>query len=136
MELQITLEQGKQISTEIRGHRILTDQPVESGGHNEAPAPYDLFLAAIGTCAGYYIKAYCDSKEIDTTGIRLTLAPQRDPETRAISGFLTTIFVPSTLPEKLHPVLERVAAQCAVKKTIMAGPRFEMRTVVEDQPAK
>lgn len=53
MELQITLEQGKQISTEIRGHRILTDQPVESGGHNEAPAPYDLFLAAIGTCAGY-----------------------------------------------------------------------------------
>jgi putative redox protein len=123
--------EGKQVSTQIRGHNILTDQPLEAGGQNQAPAPYDLFLASIGTCAGYYIQAYCQSKEIDPAGIRLTLALKRDPETRAVTGFLTTIFVPPTLPEKLHPVLERVAAQCAVKKTIMAHPDFEMRTVVE-----
>lgn len=130
MELQIRLGEGKQVSTEIRGHRILTDQPVSAGGLDEAPSPYDLFLASIGTCAGYYIKAYCDSKGVDSTGIELSLAVKRDPESRAVTGFRTTITVPSTLPANLHTVLERVAAQCAVKKTVMAHPEFEMHTVV------
>ena len=132
MKLQIRLGEGKRVSTEIRGHRILSDQPVEAGGDDSAPAPYELFLASIGTCAGYYVKAYCDAKGYSAEGIELTLELERDPETRAVKAFRTTLYVPSSLPGKLHPVLERVAAQCAVKKTIMASPEFIMQTRVRD----
>ena len=57
MEIKVTLEGGKRVSTRIGDHLIMTDQPAKHGGGDEAPAPYDLFLASIGTCAGFYVQS-------------------------------------------------------------------------------
>lgn len=129
MELKVSLEGNKKVSTQIGDHLILTDQPEKNGGSNSAPAPYDLFLASIATCAGFYIQSYCQNKDIDTSGIEISMAVTRDDK-KVINGFVTTISVPEEFPEKLHGVLEKVASQCAVKKTIMAGPGFVVETVV------
>ena len=128
MELKVNLEGGKRVSTHIGDHLIMTDQPEKNGGTNEAPAPYDLFLASIATCAGFYIQSYCDNKNIDSTGIEITLNVTRD-EKQSINGFITTIHVPEDIPEKYHNTLKKVAAQCAVKKTIMNNPQFVVETV-------
>ena len=128
MELKVTLEGGKRVATRVGNHVIETDQPKESGGDDSAPAPYDLFLASIATCVGFYIQSYCETKDIDVTGIRITLNATRDPESRQVSGFVTTIEVPPSLPDKLYPVLCKVAEQCAVKKTIMSNPSFVVKT--------
>lgn len=129
MELKVKLEGGKKISTQIGDHLIMTDQPVKHGGENTAPAPYDLFLASIATCAGFYIQAYCENKHIDSSGISITLRPTRDSEKKTIIGFVTTIHVPESIPQKLHAALKKVAEQCAVKKTIMNNPEFVVETV-------
>lgn len=129
MELKVTLEGGKRVATRVGNHLIMTDQPTKSGGDDSAPAPFDLFVASIATCVGFYIQAYCENKGIDSSGIDITLGTKRDPETKHITGFVTTIHVPPELPEKLHPALKRVAEQCAVKKTIMSNPAFEVETV-------
>lgn len=128
MELKVTLEGDKKVSTQIGDHLIMTDQPVKHGGTNSAPAPYDLFLASIATCAGFYVQSYCDNKNIDSSGIEITLTVKRD-EKKAINGFITTIYVPEEIPEKLHGALKRVASQCAVKKTIMNNPDFIIETI-------
>ena len=128
MELKVTLEGNKKVSTHIGDHLIMTDQPEKNGGSNIAPAPYDLFLASIATCAGFYVQSYCDNKNIDSSGIEITLKVKRD-EKKAINGFVTTIHVPEEIPEKLHSVLKKVASQCAVKKTIMNNPDFIVETV-------
>lgn len=128
MELKVTLEGGKKVSTHIGNHLIMTDQPEKNGGSNSAPAPYDLFLASIATCAGFYIQSYCESKNIDSNGIDLTLTVTRD-EKEAINGFVTKIHLPEHIPEKLHNVIKKVAAQCAVKKTIMKNPQFVVETI-------
>ncbi len=127
MELKVRLEGGKKVSTQIGNHLITTDQPVKQGGADSAPAPYDLFVASIGTCAGFYVQAYCESKGIDTSGIEIDLLATRD-EKKAINGFVTRITLPDTIPEKLHPAIRRVAEQCAVKKTIMKNPTFVVET--------
>lgn len=129
MELKVTLEGGKRVSTQVGDHLIVTDQPVKSGGGDSAPAPYDLFVASIATCAGFYVQSYCDSKGIDSSGINIRLNAERDPKSNKITGFTTTISLPPELPEKLYPVLEKVAAQCAVKKTISSDPSFSVRCV-------
>jgi putative redox protein len=41
------------------------------------------------------------------------------------------IVVPASFPEKYHQALIKVADQCAVKKTIMNPPQFEIRTIVK-----
>lgn len=132
MELKVTLEGNKKVSTHIGDHLIMTDQPEKQGGTNTAPAPYDLFLASIATCAGFYIQSYCENKGIDSSGIELTLSVTRD-EKKAINGFITTIHVPEEIPEKLHGALKKVAAQCAVKKTIMNNPEFIVETVPQNK---
>jgi ribosomal protein S12 methylthiotransferase accessory factor len=130
MELQVRLDGGKRVSTRIGNHEILTDQPVKAGGEDAAPAPFDLFLASIATCAGFFVQSYCSSKQIDTTGIGITLNTLRDPTSKKITTFVITIEIPSHLPEHLHKTLCKVAAQCAVTKTIESQPAF----VVEAKP--
>jgi len=129
MDFKVKLEGGRRVSTQIGDHQIMTDQPVKHGGDNSAPAPYDLFVASIGTCAGFYVQSYCQSKGIDSTGIDITLTLKHDLETKKISGFVTTIHVPEGLPKKLHSALKKVAEQCAVTKTIMNNPEIIVETV-------
>jgi ribosomal protein S12 methylthiotransferase accessory factor len=129
MELKVTLEGERRVAARVGNHVVVTDQPVKDGGNDTAPAPYDLFMASIATCAGFYVQSYCQNKNIDCSGIEITMAPQRETENGPISGFVTTIHVPASLPERLHPVLKKVAAQCAVKKTILNAPTFVVETV-------
>lgn len=128
MEVKVKLEGGRRVSTQIGDHLIMTDQPLKHGGTDSAPAPYDLFVASIGTCAGFYVQSYCESKGIDSSGIDITLHLKRDPETKKVSGFVTTIHIPEGLSEKLHSALKKVAEQCAVTKTIMNNPEFIVET--------
>lgn len=129
MEFEVKLEGGKRVATRIGDHLIVTDQPVKQGGGNTAPAPYDLFIAAIGTCAGFYVQSYCQNKGIDASDIRISLSLRRDPKTKQTNGFVTRIHLPEGFPEKLGPVLKKVAEQCAVTKTISGNPEFIVETV-------
>jgi len=108
MDFIVKLEGGKRVSTQIGDHQIMTDQPAKHGGDDcaPAPAPCDLLVASIGTCAGFYVQSYCQSKGIDWTGIDITLTLKRDLETKKISGFVTTIHVPEGLPKKTSLGLE------------------------------
>ena len=132
MELKVELQGGKRVATRIGDHLIMNDQPARHGGQDSAPAPYDLFVASIGTCAGFYVQSYCESKGIDSSGIDITLSARRDPESKKIVGFLTRIQLPEGFPAKLRPALRRAAEQCAVKKTIMNNPEFIVETVGGD----
>ena len=53
-EIKVAFSGGLRIDAEYRGFLIKTDQPVADGGEGSAPAPFDLFLASLATCAGYY----------------------------------------------------------------------------------
>jgi ribosomal protein S12 methylthiotransferase accessory factor len=69
--MEITFDGGKVVTAHTRSHAIRTDQPVDNGGGNSAPTPFDLFMASIGTCAGIYVKSFCDNRKIPTEGIRI-----------------------------------------------------------------
>ena len=63
MDIEIILEENKKVSAKIDNIIIRTDQPIEEGGQGTAGRPFDLFLASIGTCTGYYIKAFCERRK-------------------------------------------------------------------------
>lgn len=129
-EMVVTLPGGKRVDTQVGTHVIRTDQPVSSGGEDTAPAPFGLFLAAIGTCAGIYVAGFCQKRGLPTEGIRLLQRNHFDPETGVLSRVELDVEVPPSFPEKYRDALVRVADQCAVKKAIQAQPVFEVRTVV------
>lgn len=126
--MEITFEGGKVITAHSHGHKIVTDQPLDNGGGNTAPAPYDLFLASIGTCAGIYVKSFCDKRGIPTDGIKIIQNSEWDQETRLPKVIKLDIKVPEDFPEKYRSSLINVADLCAVKKTILNPPSFEIVT--------
>lgn len=122
------------MNAEFNGFVVSTDQPVKYGGENSAPSPYDYFLASLGTCAGFYILSFCQERKIPTErlSLRQRLEYGKTPEGKTfIDKIVIEILVPQEFPEKYHNALVKVADQCAVKKTILTPPRFEIRTIVE-----
>lgn len=124
--MEITFDGGKVITAHLHGHIIRTDQPVNSGGENSAPSPFELFLASIGTCAGIYVKSFCDNRKIPTEGIKITQNTIYDKESGLPSEINIDIQLPSDFPEKYRASVIHVAELCKVKNAIKTPPKFQI----------
>ena len=120
---------GKRVDAEYGGFVIRTDQPPSGGGSGSAPSPFDLFLASIATCAGIYVKGYCDARGIAIAGLGLAMRVERDPEQRMVARLVLEIMLPDGFPERHREGLVRAAELCSVKKHILQPPAFEIRSV-------
>jgi ribosomal protein S12 methylthiotransferase accessory factor len=96
--MEITFEGGKIVTAHIRDFSIRTDQSVKSGGTESAPSPFDYYLASIGTCAGVYVKSFCDNRQIPTDGIKLIQHTTFSPETGLPVNLTIEIQLPAVLP--------------------------------------
>jgi putative redox protein len=128
MEYDILFAGGKKITARYNGFSIATDQPVEDGGENSAPSPFDYFLASIGACAGFYTLSFCNAREIPTDGIHLKLKSFYNEEKGRLETVQIHIHLPADFPEKYRKTLVRVVDQCSVKKAILNPPVFEVLT--------
>ena len=130
--ITVTLDGGKIITAHHQGHAIKTDQPLSSGGENSAPAPFDLFLASIGTCAGIYVKSFCDQRRIPTDNIQIVQSIEFDKQKRLPSIIKLDIQLPADFPEKYRTAVVNAADLCAVKRSIANPPVFEVVTSLKD----
>jgi len=126
--MEITFDGGKVITAHLNGHVIKTDQPVDNGGGNTAPSPFDLFLASIGTCAGIYVKSFCDNRQISTEGIKIIQSMKYNNETGLPTNIDLEIVLPESFPDKYIASVINVAELCKVKKTIISQPEFKIKT--------
>jgi ribosomal protein S12 methylthiotransferase accessory factor len=128
--IEIKLDGGKVVTAHINGKTIRTDQSVRNGGGGTAPEPFELFLASIGTCAGIYVKSFCDQRDIPAEGIRIIQSVEYSPEKRIPSVIKLDIQLPAGFPEKYKAAVINAAELCLVKKTINNPPEFQVVTSV------
>lgn len=131
MHMHVTFPGGARVDAGFGGFEVPTDQPEKAGGQGSAPAPFDLFLASLATCAGYYALRFCQGRELDTEGLELDLVAQRDPETKDLTIHLD-LQLPEGFPDKYRPAIVRAMDQCAVKKALENPPAFEVRTTAAE----
>jgi ribosomal protein S12 methylthiotransferase accessory factor len=124
--MEITFEGGKVITAHLGHHKIRTDQPVNNGGSNTAPSPFDLYMASIGTCAGVYVKSFCDNRKIPTDNIKLIQRAEYDEETGLPLSITIEIILPDDFPERYRASVISVAELCKVKKSIANPPIFKV----------
>ena len=128
--MEITFEGGKIVTAHTCGHAIRTDQPLDNGGENSAPSPFDLYMASIGTCAGVYVKSFCDRRNIPTENIRIIQNVVFNSESGLPENITIDIQLPSDFPEKYRESVINAAELCKVKKSISNPPVFKIITTI------
>ena len=122
MEMKIRFPGNRRVDAEFCGFTVRTDQSKESGGDGGAPSPFDLFLASLGTCSGYYVLAFCAKRGIPTDEISLSLTTTRDADSHMLSEIKIRVELPASFPEQYVDACIKSAAQCAVKKHLLDAP--------------
>jgi ribosomal protein S12 methylthiotransferase accessory factor len=128
MAMKISFPGGVQVAAEFGKFNILSDQPERNGGTDAAPSPYELFLASLGTCAGFFALRFCQQRELPTEGLGLSLDLERNPETRRLDKIVMEIQLPEGFPDKYKKAIIRATEECAVKKVVLDPPIFEVTT--------
>lgn len=130
MDMKITFPGGKKVNAEYNGFTHLTDQPAAAGGENSAPSPFELFLASLGTCAGFYVQSFCQQRGIGMAGIELRQSMEWDPQSHLIGRISIEILLPAAFPEKYRAAVVQAAQLCTVKKHLEHPPKFNLFTTI------
>ena len=131
MEMIIDFPGGARVDAHFGPFTVQTDQPVHSGDSApSAPTPFATFLAALGTCAGFYVLSFCQRRGIATDGIRLVQQTETDRDTGMVRQVRLDIELPADFPEQYRAAVIRAAEQCAVKKLLEHPPAFAINTTV------
>lgn len=128
MEMEISFEGNKGVNALYNEQLIKTDQSVHAGGDGSAPEPFTLFLASIGTCAGIYVKSFCDQRNIAADGIRLIQRWSYDQNKRLIDQIDIDILLPADFPDKYKEAVVKSVNLCAVKRHLIAPPDILVQT--------
>ena len=116
-------------------HTLRADEPVEAGGTDAGPTPYDLLAAALGTCTsmtlGYFARAHHYPLETVTVQVRHSRVHAADcasceSKEGRIDRFDRDIEVTGPLSEDQRRELLRIADRCPVHRTLMS--EIEIRT--------
>jgi len=125
-EIKVTFPGGLRVDAEYKGFVVKTDQPVRYGGDGTASAPFDLFMISIATCAGFYVVAFCQEREIPFDKAGVVMRMEKDPVSKLIGKILIEIQLPAEFPEKYKRAVVKAVDTCTVKLNIIKAPAFEI----------
>jgi uncharacterized OsmC-like protein len=119
-------------------HLLLADEPVNVGGLDSGPGPYDLLLAALGACTSMTIRLYADRKKLALARTQVRLRHSRiyasdcaDCETKEgmLDRIERVITLEGELDAEVRKKLMEIADKCPVHRTLRS--EIDIRTTEE-----
>jgi ribosomal protein S12 methylthiotransferase accessory factor len=129
MEIKVNFLDNLRLEAKFDDFTVIADQPIRYKGDGSAPGPFDYFLASSALCAAYFVKVYCNARDIPTENIRLSQNNIVDPENRYKQIFKIQVELPADLSAKDRQGILRSIDRCTVKKAIQAEPDFVIEAV-------
>ncbi|MAE24065.1 OsmC domain/YcaO domain-containing protein [Pseudomonas sp. ALS1279] len=129
MEIKVNFLDNLRLEAKFDDFTVIADQPIRYKGDGSAPGPFDYFLASSALCAAYFVKLYCQTRDIPTENIRLSQNNIVDPENRYAQIFKIQVELPADISEKDRLGILRSIDRCTVKKVVQQGPEFIIEEV-------
>ncbi|MER0169583.1 MAG: alpha/beta fold hydrolase [Nitrosomonas sp.] len=108
-------------------HRLISDEPITLGGADLGFNPYELLLAALGSCTSMTLRMYANHKQIDLQDITVELHHSRvhaedcsgcEKQKTQIDVITRTIQLRGNLSDQQRARLLEIANQCPVHKAL------------------
>ncbi|MBU3623844.1 OsmC domain/YcaO domain-containing protein [Polynucleobacter sp. AP-Latsch-80-C2] len=129
MEIKVNFLDKLRLEAKFDDFTVIADQPIRYKGDGSAPGPFDYFLASSALCAAYFVKLYCETRNISTENIRLSQNNIVDPENRYQQIFKIQVELPEDISATDRQGILRSIERCTVKKVVQAGPEFVIEVV-------
>ena len=129
MEIKVNFLDKLRLEAKFDDFTVIADQPIRYKGDGSAPGPFDYFLASSALCAAYFVKLYCNTRNIPTENIRLSQNNIVDPENRYQQIFKIQVELPADISAKDREGILRSIERCTVKKVVQEGPEFIIEEV-------
>lgn len=129
MEIKVNFLDKLRLEAKFDDFTVIADQPIRYKGDGSAPGPFDYFLASSALCAAYFVKLYCNTRNIPTENIRLSQNNIVDPENRYQQIFKIQVELPPDISAKDREGILRSIDRCTVKKVVQTGPEFVIEEV-------
>ena len=134
---QITakLTSGMAVQMSNGRHVWNADEPLEAGGTDTAPNPYELLLGSLAACTCVTISWYCQHKKIPLESVSTTYdfsSVHADdckdcdiPDKGFIEKITSNVHIEGDFDEAQRKRLAQIAQRCPVHKTLAHGVQFE-----------
>ena len=129
MEIKVNFLDKLRLEARFDDFTVVADQPIRYKGDGSAPGPFDYFLASSALCAAYFVKLYCETRNIPTDHIRLSQNNIVDPENRYRQILKIQVELPADISAKDRQGILRSIDRCTVKKAVQTGPEFVIEEV-------
>src|SRR5262249_8013614 len=119
-------------------HRYQSDEPLDAGGRDAGPDPYELLLVALGSCVGVTLRMDADRKQWPLESVRVELSWGRvhmadcaDCENgiKFTDGIEMELWLSGSLSESQRERLMDIANKCPVHRTLSAPVQIRAREV-------
>jgi putative redox protein len=135
MEIHVDHVSGDRFAIAIRGHTLVTDQPVGDGGDDLGPTPTELFVASLAACVGFYarraLRSEATSDEFPKVTCSYTMSASPPPRVETVN---INIVVPSGLSDARRAAVCRAVTHCTVHNSIVAPPVVQINVTAGVRP--
>ncbi|HTT69086.1 MAG TPA: OsmC family protein [Gemmatimonadales bacterium] len=129
----VTWDGGVRFTADVRGHKLVVDQPPQGGGQDAGPMPLELVPAALGTCVALFVKQFLVTRGLDAAGLTVQVFTATEANPHRIGRFEVTVAIPKGVPEHYREAVARVAESCTVHHTLTHQPEIAVE-VLETVP--
>ena len=123
---------------DVGSYQLTTDEPVSYGGTDSGPSPYDLILAALGSCTSMTIGLYARKRSWPVEKITVSLWHTKihakdcdDCETKEgrIDRIEMEIHLDGALTDEQRAKLMEIAGKCPVHQTLTSEINIKTRAI-------
>ena len=115
-------------------HVLFADEPVDAGGDDTGPGPYELLLMALGSCTSMTVHLYAAGKKWPLEQVVVTLSQERahagdcgncEDKSAMIHRIHTTVELIGALDDTQRARLLEIADKCPVHRTLTSRIEIE-----------
>ena len=127
METTVVYSGGKRFEAIGRGHRVVSDQPLDNGGSDEGMTPPELFLASLGTCAAYYAAEYLNTRGLPAGGLKVHVSAEKGGKPVRLASIRVNVSAPGADSDERHKKgLRRAVGRCLIHNTLIEVPHIDI----------
>ena len=125
MEMEILHLGEVKFEANVRGHRVICDQPAINGGSDSGMTPPEFLLVSLGTCAGFYAAQYLKARSLPADGLRIKVIADKATQPARLGRFQIEVTAPALDPRH-HTGILRAVKSCLIHNTLLNTPAIDV----------